>query len=369
MGDAGGGVVDWTHYELRKLRCRQSPRIGLEAMSGGPWVSGSGWRPTSLAIKPGAVSVFWTDFGDEQVDEPFFHWTVERLNRKEPPPEEEVTGLSALFEHARPLPPVNPAGLILHVSRCGSTLVARSLQRRAKVVLLGEMGAIGSLLTPGIHLTSPYSEPEWLAVQRNVLDSIIRIFAHGPGDPGPRVVLKFQSATLLHIAAVKRIWPGTPLLILVRDPLEVLLSNYLRPGGWVRAKQVPLLEKSLFGWSAGDVHAMSMLEYIARGIGEFCRSALANLDAQCAVLDYTDLNESTLDRLASLFQCDGAPRDHEDDRKYLNVYSKDRLQQQPFKADQGAVSSGATSAMMAAVARWAVEPYEALRAAEGRSLR
>lgn len=98
------------------LVCNESPGNTLRDTIGR-------WLPVDLRFSRSDVAVRWMDFGMASLSEPFFNMTVERL-RSPPSVTRELDGdLTSLVLRASDLPPVAPAGMIAHVSRCGSTLL------------------------------------------------------------------------------------------------------------------------------------------------------------------------------------------------------------------------------------------------------
>src|SRR5437868_6806406 len=82
------------------------------------------WLPVDLSFARSDVSVRWMDFGSASLTEPFFNMTVERLRSPPLLAREMEADLASLIRRAADLPPVEPAGMIVHVSRCGSTLLS-----------------------------------------------------------------------------------------------------------------------------------------------------------------------------------------------------------------------------------------------------
>ena len=87
-------------------------------------------RLTPVALTLGAApSIDWSDLDGVRFSEPFFDQTIERWAGGNPPPRLVNTGLDAL-EALDGAPALDPALLIFHLSRCGSTLMSRLLGTR-----------------------------------------------------------------------------------------------------------------------------------------------------------------------------------------------------------------------------------------------
>jgi len=270
-------------------------------MSVNDLTSGGTWLPVAYAFRPEAASTFWMDFGTEKLEQPFFSQTVKRLKSRRPPAAEAVTDFEMLLKRFDGEGFTSPAGIIFHVSRCGSTLLANSLRTCSGAVVLSEAAPVSALCHPNAFRRSPFRRPEWLAIRQLALGGLIRQYSLAFGETPKPVVLKCHTASLLVMALIRSVWPTTPCLIVVRDPLEVLVSNHLRPAGWVRARHVPMKAVSIFGWPAEEVHGMTEAEYIARGLGRFFEIAASQQNATCRLIDYRDVNIQTMQAIAEYF--------------------------------------------------------------------
>ncbi len=87
----------------------------------------AGWLPLFLSARDGQPTVEWGYMGRERLTAPFFQDTLQHLlarpfNRLF----RQRTSLDTLLERARTHPGLPLGGLVFHMSRCGSTLVAQS---------------------------------------------------------------------------------------------------------------------------------------------------------------------------------------------------------------------------------------------------
>ena len=97
-----------------------------------------------------------------------------------------------------------------------------------------------------------------------LLDALASLFQSYAGHGANRLVIKFPSWNILFLELVHLIWPTTPCLIVIRDPVHVMVSNLLKPGGWVRMKQ-SVYARHLSGATAGASDAGMGVEEFARG--------------------------------------------------------------------------------------------------------
>jgi len=320
-----------------------------------------GWLPTGIIFTASGVSVKWIEFGQKRLVEPFFPQTIQRLRATEPPARERVTTAEALLAHARRLPPSPPTIVIFHVSRCGSTLLANALGTGERVLVLSEARPVSALLNINVSRSHPPSR-RVEGMRRALLDAVLRTCAYHHHEQDVKPVIKCNASTLLWMSEMREVWPDAPFVILVRNPVEVMVSNILRPAGWMRARHVSLDSTSLFGWTGVDVQEMPEEEYCARGLAAFLEAARRQRDVGCTVIDYTDLSP---DRIACLAQQIGIELPPPHSEKYLRVfktYAKDVNHSAEYEDDRDLKAVQASEDMRRAAARWAQAPYDALLA-------
>jgi hypothetical protein len=117
----------------------------------------------------------------------------------------------------------------------------------------------------------------------------------------------------------------------------------------------------MFAMSALEAQAISVEEYCARGLGQFCGMAATALDGNCRVVDYDELNLTAVERVASFFQLQLPERDSPELERALNSYAKDPKGEKEYKADKDEKQKLVTPTMREMVARWAQGPYDALK--------
>ncbi|ABC28069.1 conserved hypothetical protein [Hahella chejuensis KCTC 2396] len=155
----------------------------------------------------------------------FFHEAVEAL-----PQEEQCAGLTHFDEllngeGAEP----QPAGLIFHTSRCGSTLVCQMLKQHPQALVLGEPFLLNQIVRH--HLLSPARKIE-------ALRRCTGLWAQWAAETGRRLVIKLSSWNLMHIDLYQRAF-DCPMLCLYRDYLSVLESLLRGTPKWLGADWPP----------------------------------------------------------------------------------------------------------------------------------
>lgn len=179
------------------------------------------WFPVSLDQSP--QSVWWRFAGERRFIEPFFEDSL-----KLQAPQDRRVCRTPLAVLEQPLDCVLPTAFIFHVSRCGSTLLTQMLAALPQCIVM--------------------SEPP-------VLDAFFRLHHHQPGQgagvhtlrglvaalgqrrlPQERYFfIKFDSWHMPWMPLVRQAFPDTPIVLLYRDPGQVLLSHQRQRG----AQMVP----------------------------------------------------------------------------------------------------------------------------------
>lgn len=312
----------------------------------------TGWLPATLAFKARSSLVTWMEFGSMQLREPFFEDTVRKLRLAFPPVAELTTDLDAVLDLDNRLPETAPQGLIFHISRCGSTLVANALRESQDIVVASEAEPVTNLLCPYNESVLPCTLEEWLPLQKKLLQSLVNIFAHYRTGRAERVIIKFASWNILSWSLVRSIWPDVPCVVLIRDPIEVMNSNLTMSTGWMKSKAYPLD-------AGGPAPAeMEETEYCARIIGKFCEAGVHLADENCRILDYEHLNITTI-RDAAAFLGIEVGEDHL--RRVLRVDAKDPRWRRPFHNDREAKQHTATESMRKAARLWSSDAYARVR--------
>ena len=322
------------------------------------------WLPVGFVFGPNGIAVRWMDFGPDPIVEPFFWQTVRKLKSADPPARERTTNVRVLTAMASKLPPVAVSGVIFHVSRCGSTLVSNALRAGDGVTVLSEAGPVGTFFRPDLFENSPLPSERWEETRKTLFDCVIRLFAHGARAVEPKVVIKCHAASVLSVSLVRSVWPDIPFVVLIRDPVEVIVSNLEKSATWVKVRNKPEAASKVFGWPAAAVERMTAEEYCARGIGRFCECASQVVDERCWVIDYEHLDLWSLYGISSFFRIALPPSNSPIMQRVLSSYTKDPAQLRQFEDDRVRKQHEASESVREAARRWAEKPYQALKALE-----
>ena len=313
--------------------------------------------PTQVCFnKDSALEIRWIDLAGHRMIEPFFFQTVAAVRRAVPKAEEFATHEDALLDRGNSFPGLKPSGVIFHVGRCGSTLLSNVLRLAAGAVVLSEVPIFDALCRPPVQWCPP---SDWAASRIRLLDSTIRTFGFSQ-ELRPRVVVKQTSLGIFDMSLLRAAWPDVPAIILIRDPIEVLMSFLQKPAPFLLRRTSPDLLVP-FGWEKSAVEGMTLVEYYSRHLARLLEYVLESLPSHWKVVDYGSLSPTNIYRIADSFGLEMPQRDSGDVSAIMSQYSKTAVDPKRFTGDADDKQRSATGLVREAAERWAVRPYLALR--------
>jgi hypothetical protein len=156
---------------------------------------------------------------------------------------------------------------------------------------------------------------------------------------------------------IRAVWPEVPCLILIRSPVEIIVSNIREPTKWLLDGYDTTA--SLFGPPPPGVVKGSFADSIAWRAGEFCSRALATADAHCKILDYADFGPDVIANVLEYFNLPASAETRRSLDELMRFNSK--YQNRVFEDDSVGKRRAATDAIKMSAATWADGPYERLR--------
>jgi hypothetical protein len=200
----------------------------------------SAWTPVVVTSGTRVQLVRWCFTEGIDFTEPFFAQTVERclcsplrllLGRE--------TTVDELAAWAASNPGLEPAGLVFHASRCGSTLVAQLFASLASTLVLSEPEPLDHVLRSGEQQSLEEDE----VVRR--LRWLVSAMAQPRRPEQERLIIKLDAWAVLWWGLLRRAFPMTPFVFLYREPGEVVASHLARPGYHMVPGSLP--REKLFG--------------------------------------------------------------------------------------------------------------------------
>jgi Aspartyl/Asparaginyl beta-hydroxylase len=185
----------------------------------------AGWIPIRMTLRESQPRAKWIYAPEVRFTKPYFDDDV-RICLRDP--------FTALFQREMPLSAgesIRPDGLIFHMSRCGSTLVSRSLAAAESTWVIAEAPPLDDVLQSNGPKRAKWLE--WM------------VSALGPRrESRRRYVIKLDSWHIRNLPLFRAVFPEVPWIFAYRDPLEVLVSLMSKPG----MQAVPgLMDPAIFG--------------------------------------------------------------------------------------------------------------------------
>lgn len=250
-----------------------------------------GWIPATVHGAGTSPTVQWCHLGDLRFTDPFFEQTIWRA-MKHP--------FNLLFSHHTPLDTLEDgprelrlAGLIFHMSHCGSTLVSRMLAALDRNVVLSEPAPLDRILKLPRRLRD-VSEEQLVRWMRGVVAALSRKRHAAERD----VFIKLDGWHILLLPLFRRAFPDVPWIFLYREPLEVLAAlEVLRPGQTLPGA----IDPALLGVDAGSVAALSFEAYAALLLERYCGIAIAHHRDGGMLVEYRELPEAVCGKMLDHF--------------------------------------------------------------------
>lgn len=305
----------------------------------------AGWIPLFLSTCDGEEKVDWGYMGQERFTDPFCHDTLHKLVAR---PFNQLfrqqSGLVFLRERASCHPGLPLHGMVFHMSRCGSTLLAQWLAALTDSVVLSEPEPLDTLL-------------QWPAPPANAetIRALLAALGQPRRDCDRRMFLKTDCWHTSHIERLLAAFPGTPWVFLYRDPVEVLVSHQRMPG-W---QLVPgsLKDHGLCPPDELMNHPLSHGAWILSAILKQAGQAMSR-HGNGLLVNYSELPDAMERRLAGHFGMELSARDGEALHAVRGRSVKQRyLAFEPDGADKRAAAG---AEVLELAERWLNEPYQAL---------
>jgi hypothetical protein len=278
------------------------------------------WTPVALTVDPPALD--WGDLRGVRFAEPFLDQTIDGWAGGDPAPLVR-TGFDTLEAlEALGAPSLDPALLIFHLSRCGSTLLSRLLAALPGVLVVAEPAPVNALLA------APAEQSDE-AARVDLLRLLVRALARRRFGDERHCVLKLSSWNIRHVGLFRRAFPGVPIVWVQRDPAAIMASLLAKPTGWQRLQHRPHEAQVLFGDEAVRAGADTKA-FIAAALAALLRAAAeARPDL---VVDYAELPHAAWERVAPLLGLAVTTDDTARLRLEAGYYAKDRGRR-PFAGD------------------------------------
>jgi len=307
--------------------------------------------PARLLWQSAEPSVQWVYSSEVRYAEPFFDSTLEAcMARPFNLLFNECTPIGDLVAWSKTSPGLPVSGLIYHVSRCGSTLIANLLRQLDNAIVLSEPSPVDSVMRA--HHTNPSiteaQRVEWV-------QAMVSALAQKKSAELDRVYIKTDAWHLILDRVLDQAFPETPSIILYRDPIEVLASTMKQRGSFL----VPSpLNCALYQIPFAEAATMSGEEYCSFALGQVYTAALRRArEKKSLLLNYAELPEAIWTRLPSHFGFDLSPELLERFQGEIQQNPKTRM---AFEPDSAKKQAEATDYLRECAERWIYPTYRQL---------
>jgi hypothetical protein len=263
----------------------------------------TGWTPTDIDWTDGRPVVRWCFTEGVEFTDPFFDQTIDRC--WEDPFRllfwRETTG-DALAEWARTSPGLALSGIVLHSSRCGSTLLSQMLGGLPAASVMSEPPVVDHVLRAQTRCPQLSNEDvsHWLRAVTSVLGQPRR-----SGQTG--LVIKLDAWAIRQWPLIRQAFPDTPCVFLYRDPVEVIVSHLGHRGYHMIPGTLP---EEIIRISADETRTLTAEQYPATVLGRLYEAALDGAQhGQVQLINYTSLPRVVPDVIAPFFGFDVRPAD------------------------------------------------------------
>ena len=226
----------------------------------------------------------WTYVGQKRFTEPFFDDTLS-LCRAFPEngygkkPQTPLAALPAMAAGVESLP---LKGVIFHVSRCGSTLLAQLLALQEQHIVLAEV----PFLDDALRLS--FQDPAYsTATSLELFAAAIRLYGRRRTENETSLFIKADSWHLFFYEQYRALYPDLPFILLYRNPADVLESHRKQRG----IHAVPgLIEPAVFGFTRGEEKLTNLDLYLSQVLQGYFEKmeVIAAQDPKALLLDYAD---------------------------------------------------------------------------------
>jgi len=275
-----------------------------------------------------------------------------------PPVDDPVTPLLqevAIRDHV-PVGPILPPILsIWHLTRCGSTLTARMLSCIEALQVTDEPGAL-------VDICGAFWGLVPAADRLPALDMTLRSLGQRLRPGARHLVVKQSLRSGQELDLFTQLHPDMHRLLIIRDPLEILVSNLRGPPGWLKLRHMvwsPLLS----GVGMATQRDLSDAEFIARCLGR-AFTAMARMvekdPAAWLILDYTELPGAVMTRLLPRLGITPDPVELAAMEAVTRLQAWNPKGRQPFQDDRADKQAAATPEMHALCDRFLREPWQRL---------
>ena len=226
-----------------------------------------------VAIEPSNGGLLYlADIGSHPLREWQFMYSIKKLAEDDALGESFTTGLELLSHRDLAPDGLSPNGFIFHVSRCGSTLLAKALARSPLNLVINQGGPLQRGFWAAV--TDDWRKPiEASECNLQLFRNLVLLLARPRSATQKRSFFKFISWNVVYRDFVHAAFPRVPQLFLYREPVEVIASVRRETTAILQARGTGLAS-FLTGLTPAQESRLSDIAYLAHCYARYFSTAL-----------------------------------------------------------------------------------------------
>jgi len=292
-------------------------------------------RLVPIALNPDRELLYFADLGDHRYREWQHIYSVQQLALGGHIGTAFSVSVKLLDENDLLPAARSPRGFILHVSRCGSTLLGKALARADSIAVINQPAVLQHgfwAWISGNWQQQSRWQPQHDDRNARRFRNLVHLLCRQRRADEQATFIKFISWNSLYVDFIHACFPTVPMLYMYRDPAEVIASVQRETTAILQARHKAQAQ-FLSQLNSSRLAGMDDLAYLAACYGH-CFARIVNTSAPIKMLNYAGFNPDTLERiLNTAFGLYPYAAQLQQMLQQFQVYSKDDQNQTAFKDD------------------------------------
>lgn len=304
--------------------------------------------------------IIWLDVGDYPFSEWKFRYAIRNMIAQKGLGYCFTTDILLLAREEMTLGnPQDPAGFVFHMSKCGSTLMAKALDQPDNQMIIKEPTPLHENLWQ--YLTDNWQNPVAPTVDNlRLIRNLIQLLGRLRTPKQRSYYVRFRSWNITFVEIIQQAFPETPCLFMYRDPVKVMSSILNKP-----TTGLPRLNDSeaaafITQKSRENLTSMDALHYFTSFYKQYLYFGLKKMQ-NTHFLNYRQLNKRNLAKILLIaYNYTASEDDLSIMQAQFDTYSKDDTGTVRFFSDKKEKSKQVTPAMRVAAEEHLIELYQKL---------
>ncbi len=323
--------------------------------------SNRGLVPDYVNARSGAVC--WHDLGQYHVYQGNYNRAIEEfytLNKHIAGSDEAAT-LNTSFKalDLLEIDSLEPTLLIFHMSRCGSTLVSKSLAHSRNNLVYGEANVFNSLLEYELKGSENNIPTKLNTKLRLKYQSLFKAMGRKRLNSHENYIVKFPSLYCRFITDFAEMFPNAKLLFLYRDPIEVMASLDQGPFNMIKERHT---QRNYSAVADDPPSSNSANAYAAKLLERSIISVLNSDSKNLSFMNYENLNRQNVPTLLEEMNLRMTSNEIEKIQHQFSFYSKEGRKLKKYSDDSAIKQALASDEIKRLCQEFLTPLYEKLRA-------